>query len=165
MIRRMLTQLIGCPRMRPSRVLDVILAATVSLPLPIAVLWAGDPIYVGLWYYFIVPAIALGLAATFQTKPLFLLGSSLGITATLLAYMSVNWSAARPEGLLVLGHLFSLPGAAIGIALAASLANRSQRTVTVLLLGFFGLLSGFLINQFVVCNTLMWCGPLSMHTR
>lgn len=153
------------PRMPPSRRLDATLAIAVSLVLPTVVLLLGDPIYAGLWYYLAVPAVALGLAACFRTKPLFLLGSSLAVAVTFAAYMSVNWRAARPEGLLALGHLFSLPGAAVGMLLGAVLARRLRHPAAILLSGMLGLLGGFFVNQLVVCNTVVWCGPLSMDVR
>jgi hypothetical protein len=151
--------------MQPSRTLDATLAATVALCLSVVALFVGDPLYVGFWYYLVVPAVALGLAAAFRAKPLFLFGTSLAVTITLIAYMSINWRATRPEGLLALGHLCSLPGAGVGIVLGALSAKRVQRPIVVLLLSLLGLLSGFFINQLIVCNTVMWCGPLSMDIR
>jgi hypothetical protein len=148
--------------MQLSRNFDVALAVAISLLLPAVVLLLGDPIYIGIWYYFVVPAVALGLGAAFRVKPLFLSGVSLAVTVTLLIYMSINWSAERPEGLLGLGHLFSLPGAGIGVMLGAVLSKQTEYPLAGLLSGLLGLLSGFLVNQIVVCNTLMWCGPLSM---
>jgi hypothetical protein len=105
------------------------------------------------------------LAAIFRVKPLFLFGASLAVATTLFVYMLINWSAARPEGLLALGHLFSLPGAYIGVMLGAILSKRVQLPVIILLSGLLGLLGGFLVNQLVVCNTGVWCGPLSMLIR
>ena len=151
--------------MQPSRSLDTTLATTLALSLSAVVLFVGDPLYVGLWYYLVVPAVALGLAAALRAKPLFLSGTSLALTITLLAYMPINWRAVRPEGLLGLGHLCSLPGAGVGIVLGAFLAKRVQHPLIVAVLGFLGLLSGFFINQLIVCNTVMWCGPLSMSIR
>ena len=150
------------PHMTLSRRLDAILAVAAALVLPTVVLLAGDPLYAGLWYYLAVPAVALGIGAAFHAKPLFLLGTSLAVATTLLTYMSINWSAERPEGLLALGHLTSLPGAAIGIVLALLVARRIQTPALILLAAFSGLLTGFFVNQLVVCNTVMWCGPLSL---
>ncbi|UWX04228.1 hypothetical protein H1235_02575 [Pseudoxanthomonas sp. NC8] len=128
-------------------------------------LLAGDPVYVGLWYYLAVPAVALGLTALLRARPLFLSGASLAVAITLLAYMCINWRAARPDGLVALGHLFSLPGAAVGLLLAAVPVRRARHPLAALLLGLGGLLGGFLANQLVVCNTVMWCGPFSMDIR
>lgn len=151
--------------MQLSRNLDAIVAGAIALLLPSVVLFLGDPIYVGIWYYFAVPTVALGLAAAFRVKPPFLIGTSLAVAITLLAYMSINWRATHPEGLLALGHLFSLPGASIGIIVGAIISKRIQHPLVVLLFGFFGMTSGFLINQFILCNTVMWCGALSMEIK
>lgn len=77
--------------------------------------------------------------------------------------MVVNWRASRPEGLLALGHLFSLPGAVVGALIAAVLLRRHASTgpAFALIIGFAGVVVGFFINQLLVCNTVMWCGPLS----
>lgn len=100
----------------------------------------------------------------FQVTPLFQAGAVLGLSVTFLIYLSLNWSAERPEGLLGLGHLFSLPGAAIGLVLSAYIVKtRSIAGVWVgFTMGLLGVLAGFFINQVVVCNTVMWCGVLSM---
>ncbi|MGB0132466.1 hypothetical protein [Dokdonella sp.] len=148
--------------MQPSRKLDASIAGFVALSLPLMVLFAGDPLFVGLWYYLVVSASALGLAAALRTKPLFLCGTSLAVATTFVAYMLVNWRAAHPEGLLVLGHMSSLPGAVIGLILGVIAARRTQHPATVLMLALMSILGGFFINQVVVCNTLIWCGPLSM---
>ena len=147
-----------------SRALDAVLAAVVSLTVILIVIVKGDALYLGLWYYFVVPAVLLGLSAALRAKPLFLLGASLAISITLIVYMTVNWRAARPEGLLGLGHIFSLPGAAVGALIAVVLLRRhtSAGSALALVFGFAGVAVGFLINQLLVCNTVMWCGPLSL---
>ncbi len=150
-----------------SRLIDVSLAALVVLALVFLVLIKGDPLYLGVWYYLAVPVIIVGTCAAFRVAPLFLLGSSFAIAITFLSIMSVNWRAARPEGLLGLGHLFSLPGAFVGVLIAMAIVKR-KATITVFaafLFGFVGLLAGYFINQLVVCNTVMWCGPLSLPIK
>ena len=147
--------------MQSSRKFDIGLAAAIATVVPIVVLRVGDPLYIGIWYYLLVPAATVSLGAILRAKPPFISGASFAVAITFLAYMSVNWRAARPEGLLALGHLFSLPGAGIGLMFGAFLSTRSWSSVSALLLGIGGLLGGFLINQVVVCNTIMWCGPMS----
>ncbi|MEK0363552.1 hypothetical protein [Pseudomonas sp. CBC3] len=122
----------------------------------------GDPLYFGIWYYLVVPTAAIAIGTMARAKPLFMLGTSLAVSITLLIYAAVNLSLARPEGLLALGHLFSLPGAAAGTLIGAFLSRRLSRPISVLALGFAGTLVGFFLNQVVVCNTLMWCGPFSL---
>ena len=129
----------------------------------VLVLIFGDAMYIGIWYYLAVPIAALLIAWGFKSPPLFQAGAVLGLSVTFLIYLSLNWNAERPEGLLGLGHLSSLPGAAIGLILSAYIAKiRSIAGVWVgFTMGLLGVLAGFFINQVVVCNTVMWCGVLS----
>ncbi|MGA4321772.1 hypothetical protein [Ectopseudomonas hydrolytica] len=153
--------------MHISRSNDILLAAIVSLAVVWLALINGDALYLGIWYYFAVPIVILGACAALNPAPLFLTGTSLGIAISLLCVMSVNWGASRPEGLLGLGHLFSLPGAIISAILTASLVKRKfgNRPLMALSLGLSGLLIGYFINQIIVCNSVMWCGPLSLSAK
>ena len=140
---------------------DLVIAAAISLIPVVSMLVFGNMLFVGLWYYLLVPAATLTLAIVMRAKPLFLSGASLAIAVTLLTYMYINWSSTRPEGLLVLGHLFSLPGAAVGMALAIFLGFRLKHPALLLVIGIGGTACGFLANQLLVCNSLLWCGPFS----
>ena len=153
--------------MQPSRANDTFIATFISLIVIFISLTKGDALYLGTWYYFTVPAIILSLCAIIKPAPLFLTGASLGIAITILCVMSVNWNASRPEGLLGLGHIFSLPGAIIGVLLAAKKARGQfiQLPYTSLSMGLGGILIGYLINQTIICNTVMWCGPLSLTIK
>lgn len=144
------------------RKVNAAILLSVSLIPAVAQLLFGDPLYVGTWYYLVVPTAAIAIGIMARAKPLFLLGTSLAVSVTLLVYAAVNLSLARPEGLLALGHLFSLPGAAVGTVIGAFLSRRLSRPISVLALGFAGTLVGFFLNQLVVCNTVMWCGALSL---
>jgi hypothetical protein len=150
-----------------SRSIDILLATAVSLVLVFLVLIKGDPLYLGAWYYFVVPLVILGSCFALRVPPLFLFGASLAIAITLLAVMSVNWRAARPEGLLGLGHLFSMPGAFAGALFTAVFIKRIDKIhlASAFGFGFVSLLAGYFINQLVVCNTVMWCGPLSLPIK
>ena len=139
--------------------LDMTLAIAVTLALPVAPLLAGDSLYVGIWYYLAVPAAALGLGLILRSPPFFLTGSVIASALTLTIYILLNRQQA--EGLLVLGHLFSLPGAAAGLLLAGLVSKAKRSLPLSFCLGLFGLLIGFLLNQLVICNWVMWCGPLS----
>lgn len=148
--------------MKVSRKVDAAIALSVALMPAVAQLLLGDPLYLGTWYYLAVPLTAITIGVTARAKPLFVLGTSLAVSLTLLIYAAVNLSLARPEGLLALGHLFSLPGAAAGTLIGAFLSRRLSRPISVLALGFAGTLVGFFLNQLVVCNTVIWCGALSL---
>ena len=150
-----------------ARSLDASLAISVSLAMVILVALKGDALYVGLWYYVAVPVVMLGVCAAFRPAPLFLFGVACAIAISMLALMSVNWRAARPEGLLGLGHLFSLPAAFVVVAATALVARRKQivRPIPAFLLGLGACGGGYFIGQLLVCNTLMWCGPMSLPIK
>ena len=109
----------------------------------------------------------LGCLHCTSPAPLFLFDAASATAISMLAVMSVNWNATRPEGLLGLGHLFSLPGAFIGVLVTAIVAKKKVAThpFVLFLFGFGGLLVGYFLNQLVVCNTVMWCGPLSLPLK
>ena len=150
-----------------TRSADALPAGVIAFALASFAFFKGDALYMGLWYYAVVPLVILGICASLRTAPLFLSGASLAIAITILSIMSVNWHRTRPEGLLGLGHLFSLPGAIVGVLLAGALSKRKSvlTPFSAFLFGFGGLLGGYFANQFVVCNTVMWCGPFSLPLR
>ena len=105
---------------------DIFFAITICLVTAVLVFIKGDALYVGIWYYFAVPMFALFISAFFKPMPFFQTGVAIGIMVIFLTYLSINWGASRPEGMLGLGHLFSLPGAAIGLLFAANSQKRSS---------------------------------------
>lgn len=66
-----------------SRVLDTVLAVAIAVAVVLIVMVKGALLYSGLWYYFVVPAVFLGLCAALRTKPFFLLGASLVSNGTI----------------------------------------------------------------------------------
>lgn len=149
--------------MTSSRPIDAGLAAMVAFIVAATVLTKGDALYIGLWYYILVPLTILGLCAAIRPQPFFLLGASVALSITFIAYLRINWGASYPDGLLGLGHLFSLPGALIGAVIAAIASKRHVfvGSFLAIVVGFLGVSVGFFCNQLLVCNTFMWCGPLS----
>jgi len=144
---------------RKNEIVDRVLFFLISLISVITVLVVDDVLYIGFWYYMVVPAIAYLLAISVKPKPLFLTAVGLVILFTYIPYFHYNMSAERPEGLLGLGHLFSLPGLAAGIVLVGLwLKNSALNPFGIFALGFLGVCAGFLINQFIVCNSVMYCG-------
>ncbi len=130
--------------MEISRTHDIYFSIAVIFAVISSVLFLGDALYIGIWYYFVVPSVALCVIRFINPMPLFQFGAALGIAITFLAYLSINWFAEGPEGLLGLGHIFSLPGSAISLFAAAYLARNSALTIFGAFL--FGL-SGFLISN------------------
>ena len=99
-------------------------------------------IYWSLVLYILVPVVGLGLGALFQANHYYLLGLTLAITTTFLTYMMININIR--EGLLALGHLFSLPGCAIGITVGAIFAKHLKQQIFILIVRFFAAIGGFL---------------------
>jgi len=125
----------------------------------ILVLMLGDQMYVGIWYYLGIPIIAFILTAFFKPSSFYLTGIGLAIFITYIPYYWHNLAATNPEGLIGLGHLFSLPGLLIGIVFSAIyLKNKNKSVYFVTSLGFSVSLVGYAINQLIVCNSLMYCG-------
>lgn len=147
-----------------TRTFDATLAIAIEFTVVLLVISKGDPLYLGLWYYIAVPVVVLGACAAFRPAPLFLFGTALAMAISMLSLMSVNWLATRPLGLLGLGHIFSLPGAFLVVLGTAFVARKKQiiRPFVAFLFGLVGFGVGYFINQLVVCNTVMWCGPLSL---
>lgn len=143
---------------------NLYLSILVSMLVPILVLGIGDGMYIGLWYYFTVPFVFLGLSAAFKLTSSFYTGVSMAIAMSFIIYLGMNWTAERPEGLLGLGHIFSLPGAFLMAMITAFLLKRKNNRVPAhnLILGFFSFTIGFFINQIFLCNSLMYCGVLSL---
>lgn len=143
------------------------LSILISMLVPISVLVIGDGMYIGLWYYFVVPLVILGLSASFKLAPSFYTGMSTAIAISFIIYLSINWTATRPEGLLGLGHIFSLPGAFLMVLITAYILKRKNNRLPIhnLLLGFFSFAIGFLLNQIIVCNSFMYCGILSFWLK
>lgn len=142
---------------------NLYLSILVSMIVPILVLVIGDGLYAGLWYYFTVPLVILGLSAAFKLTSSFYTGVSTAIAISFIIYLNINWTAKIPEGLLGLGHMFSLPGAFLTVMITAFLLKRKNNRLPVqnLILGFFSFAIGFFLNQIFICNSCLYCGVLS----
>lgn len=127
-----------------------------------AVFLFGDRAYLGLWYYLLTWGGLIGLVQAMKAPPFSTLGATVALTATLLGYWAWQASLARPEGLLGLGHVFSLPGFAVGALIATFVARRRGYTpATAFAVTFAGCCVGFGAAQFAICRTLFYCGPIS----
>ena len=128
----------------------------------------ADPLYAGSWYLFSVPLATLLLGLILRVPALFLTGTTAAAIVSLLIYMKIMLGLARPEGLLVLGHLFSMPGMLLGTGVSARLLRcRVKTTLSWLVAGiaFLGAAIGFMIAQMILCSTLMYCGALSFGVK
>ncbi|MDP9689815.1 UNVERIFIED_ORG: hypothetical protein J2W82_003483 [Pseudomonas mohnii] len=125
----------------------------------------ANPLYTGSGYLGAVPAAVFVLGLIFRTPALFLTGATAAAVATLLIYMNIIASLDHPEGLIGLGHMFSMPGMLVGAAASAWLLKyrvKASLPWIVAGIGFLGAALGFMVAQMIVCNTLMYCGPLSV---
>jgi len=141
--------------------MDRIIFIAIALSSIVTVLVIGDFMYIGIWYYLAIPIVAYLLSLPFKPQNFFLTGIILTILLSYIPYFYYNITAQRPEGLLGLGHLFSLFGLALGILVAGFyLKGKTLKPWSVLTISFAISFSGFFLNQLVVCNTLMYCGKL-----
>lgn len=144
-----------------SRRTEILLAfITAAIPVAAALMF-GDRLYLGLWYYASVFGAVLLLSALLRPPPLFTLGATVALLATVAGYWAVALSRTTVDGLLGLGHLCSLPGAALGLIVGWLVVRKGRSQLAALGVGFGLVLAGFCVNQLIVCNTLMACGPLS----
>ncbi|MGW8394699.1 hypothetical protein [Pseudoduganella sp. HUAS MS19] len=145
-----------------TRILDIVLALGLGAALLTAVFIFGDPAYLGPWYYVLAWCALVGLVQITKAPPLSTLGAATALTATFLGYWAWQASLSRPEGLLGLGHLFSLPGLAVAAVVAALYARRiGLRPATAFAMTFVACCAGFGAAQLVVCRTALYCGPIS----
>lgn len=125
----------------------------------------ADPLYTSAWYLLGVPVVALLPGLLLRAPPLFLTGTTAAALASLLIYVAIQSSLSRPDGLLALGHLFSLPGLLAGAGVSAWLLRHGMKASLpwrVAGVAFLGAAGGFMVAQMIVCNTLMYCAALSI---
>ena len=147
---------------RYSRATDVIAAFGIGAAILAATAVMGDPIYAGVWYYVLAWAVLIGAVQIARVPPLFSAGASSALGVSVLLYWAWQASLPQPEGLLGLGHLFSLPGLAVGAVIATIVIRRRQlRPAAAFGIGFLTCCVGFGIAQIAVCRTMMYCGALS----
>lgn len=145
-----------------TRTLDITLAFGLGAALLAATFIFGDPAYLGPWYYPLAWCGLVGLIQIAKAPPLSTLGAATALAATFLGYWAWQASLVRPEGLLGLGHLFSLPGLAVAAVIAALYARRrGLGPATAFAVTFAGCCAGFGAAQLAACRTVIYCGPIS----
>ncbi|MDG9780605.1 hypothetical protein [Metapseudomonas otitidis] len=122
----------------------------------------GDVLFVGLWYYLAVIGGTFFAALLVNPRPRFAGGAVLTAGLSLLFYVRANWHPVHTSDLLALGHLFSLPGAAVGV-LVLGIVSRlcAWRPESWLFCGgLLGFLLGFAVGQVYICSTALSCDVL-----
>jgi len=145
-----------------TRTLDIAFALGLGAVLLTAVFFFGDPAYLGPWYFLLAWGGVIGLIQLGKAPPLSTLGAATALAVTFLGYWAWQASLPRPEGLLGLGHLFSLPGLALAAVIVAVLARRrGLRPAGAFAATFAASIAGFAIAQLIVCRTALYCGAIS----
>ena len=149
---------------RLSRATDVTIAFGLGAIVLAVTAVRGDPIYAGVWYYLLAWVGLVGLVQIARVPPLFSAGASAALVASFLFYWAWQASLQRPDGLLGLGHLFSLPGLAVAAVIAAvSVRRRQLGPISAFGIAFFSCCAGFGLAQVAVCRAMMYCGTLTGH--
>lgn len=140
---------------------DAIVTAIAIAAVTALTLIKGDVLFMGLWYYTLVLLGTFTLARLVKPKPLFITGGIAAACLSFSLYIYANWTPAPTHDLLGLGHLCSLPGAAIGLLIGAVISRRTQQSSTAAFVtGISGFGLGFAVNQAVLCSTVMSCRAL-----
>lgn len=133
--------------------LDLVCFCLISLPVPLLVLVYGDALYIGLWYYLVIPACALGLGLWLCRRPGYLAGVAIALALEYLIYLQYNWFATeRREGMIGIVHLYSMPGVLLGMVFIARVFEQwaPRSAFAVMLLSCFSVLwwCTFLVGAF-----------------
>ena len=127
----------------------------ISLIVPILIFILGDGMYIGLWYYLLIPLVIIGLHyLIFKQNSSFYSGVALGISLSFLMFLSLNWFSLRPDGMIGLIHLlFALPGMILSIFIFGIYAHFKKSSIVLLtkiksfLFGLFVILFGFIMGM------------------
>lgn len=116
---------------------DIIGASMVSLVAPAIVWHMGDSLYIGSWYYWLLPLLVIAANYFCKSKAFMCSGMAAALQLSYLVFF--YWQSHANEGLLSLIHLcFLLPFAVIGCTVALILAHKSKS-----LAGLEGFIYGF----------------------
>ncbi len=144
-----------------SRRMDSIIAFGIGA-IVLATFVSGDPICAGAWYYLTAWSALVGLVQIAKAPPLLTTGAAVALAGSFFFYWAWQASLPQPQGLLGLGHLFSLPGLGIAAVMAAVTARRRRaRLWMAFAAGLVACSIGFAVAQIVACRALMYCGALS----
>ena len=147
-----------------SRRTDSLIAFGIGLALMTVALIFGDPMYMGLWYYVFSWVALVALVQITKAPPLFATGAAVALAMSFLLYWVWQASLQHPEGMLGLGHLFSLPGLGIAAVIASLLARRRHISPwAAFVVGLLACSAGFAIAQLLACRSVLYCGSLSGH--
>ena len=153
--------------MKFSRLLDVMIAAAIVVSTSLIAAAAG---YARLIEYFlIVSSVFFAVCASLRAKPLFLSGSCLTLCITNFPYSAyaISTSDINSSGFVVMSQVTSTVGGLAGAIIASALLRRYAYAgaTMALFVGFAGVSVGWFTTQLTICNTVMWCGPLTFSFK
>lgn len=122
---------------------DIQTACFISAIAPIIVILNGDYLYIGIWYYFLLPAIIIG--ANFFLKIATGICSGMALALQLSFFLFFYWQKQINQGLLGLIHLFYLLPGAITSSIAGLIflkKNSIPTTLNGFTYGFFSFAIG-----------------------
>ena len=109
---------------------DIQTACFISAAAPIIVILNGDYLYIGLWYYLLLPALVIG--ANYFFKAVANACSGMALALQISFFLFFYWQHQINQGLLGLIHLgFLLPGAAVS-SIAGLILLKKNPTLTTL---------------------------------
>jgi len=115
----------------------------ISFIVPVLVLIFGDALFIGIWYYILVPIIFIGFSSFFQYKTSFYIGLSLAILISFLFYLSIN--IILRDGQLLVLHLIGLPLAFLMVMLSPKFINKRSP----FLIGFASFILGMILGPLI----------------
>jgi len=135
-----------------SKKTDILIAISLSVPLIGFVIIFGDPLFIGIWYYIVLPFFIVGFCERFRPAPLFASGTALSIAISLYLIMQLNLSASRIDGMVGLIHFFSMPAGFVGAGVAAFFMEKKkiENPAQGLLMGVAGYGAGFFVARFIL---------------
>jgi hypothetical protein len=122
---------------------DIQTACIISAAAPTIVILNGDYLYIGLWYYLLLPALIIGVNYFFKTATNVCTGMALALQLSF--FLFFYWQQQINQGLLGLIHLcFLLPGAVISSITGLILLKKNPvlTTLNMFTYGFFSFAIG-----------------------
>jgi uncharacterized membrane protein YfcA len=140
-------------------------ALTLSL-VPIFASSKGSQLLLFFWlvnagYYWLPQAIILGLLMLSPYRFAVISGTAIVLALYLVCFWIWVFSHRWDDGSLAwLGYLFSLPGAGIGAFVGELFIRRYKfnKTITISVISALCTFIGLVINQTIICSTVMYCG-------
>lgn len=113
-------------------------------------------------HFTIFPLTTILISLAGRPRPMYITGVALAFLITYALYIIID--TVWPRDMAGLDHWLATPGAIIGsIASLVILKRQSNPTQhRALILGLAGVLIGFLATNELFCNTVTYCGPLSI---